>query len=93
VSRKNRDGFNVSPTLQRFGLKRKAPSRRNRRTKGLIQTEVGKLSIKTRPNCKAGFILESDNDETFRSAFHRAAKQLLETGRIGKWDLWVWIVR
>jgi len=43
--------------------------------------------------CKAGFILESDNDATFRSAFHRAAKQLLETGRIGKWDLWVWIVR
>ena len=42
--------------------------------------------------CKAGFILESDNDATFRSAFHRAAKQLLETGRIGKWDLWVWIV-
>ena len=43
--------------------------------------------------CKAGFILESDNDATFRSAFHRAAKQLLETGQIGKWDLWVWIVK
>jgi hypothetical protein len=42
--------------------------------------------------CKAGFILESDDDGTFRVAFHRASKRLLEAGRIGKWDLWVWIV-
>jgi hypothetical protein len=45
-----------------------------------------------RQYCKAGFILESDDDGTFRVAFHRASKKLLDTGRIGKWDCWVWIV-
>jgi hypothetical protein len=43
--------------------------------------------------CKAGFILESDNDNTFRSAFHRASKRLLDAGLVGKWDLWVWLVK
>ena len=42
--------------------------------------------------CKAGFILESDDDGAFRVAFHRASKKLLEAGQIGKWDLWVWVV-
>jgi len=43
--------------------------------------------------CKAGFVVESDGDAdaAFRVAFQRACKQLLDTGQIGKWDLWVWI--
>ena len=43
--------------------------------------------------CKAGLILESDNESTFRSAFNRASKRLLENDQIGKWDLWVWLVK
>jgi len=38
-------------------------------------------------------ILESDNESTFRSAFNRASKRLLENDQIGKWDLWVWLVK
>jgi hypothetical protein len=43
-----------------------------------------------RKYCQKGFILESDNDATFRSAFHRASKRLIDNGQIGKWGDWVW---
>jgi hypothetical protein len=43
--------------------------------------------------CKAAFILASDKDNTFRSAFSRASKRLVDAGLVRRWDLWVWIVR
>jgi hypothetical protein len=44
--------------------------------------------------CKAGFVVESESDPegAFRVAFHRSCKKLLDTGRVGKHDLWVWVI-
>jgi hypothetical protein len=44
--------------------------------------------------CLAGLVVESegDADAAFRVAFQRACKGLLDTGQIGKWELWVWII-
>jgi hypothetical protein len=55
----------------------------------------GKLCVTVglwRRYCRKAFILDSDNDSTFRSAFNRASKRLVDAGKIRRWDLWVWIV-
>jgi hypothetical protein len=42
--------------------------------------------------CEAGCISEGSVDAA-RMAFKRAAKKLVHSGRAGKWENWVWIVR
>ena len=42
--------------------------------------------------CYAGLISDSENQEAKQKAFKRAAKELVASGRIGKWGEWVWPV-
>jgi hypothetical protein len=42
--------------------------------------------------CQLGCITEGD-ERAARKAFERASNALLKAGLIGKWDLWVWIVK
>jgi hypothetical protein len=43
--------------------------------------------------CDKGCISSADSDDARRMAFGRAAKKLIDTGKVGKWDLWIWIMR
>ena len=41
--------------------------------------------------CEKGSISEGTSDAA-RKAFKRAADKLVAAGKVGKWDLWVWLV-
>jgi hypothetical protein len=43
--------------------------------------------------CEKGCISDGKSEGAPRMAFNRAAKKLIEAGKVGKWDLWVWAVR
>ena len=45
-----------------------------------------------RAYCDAGAISEG-GDAAKAKAFKRAAEVLVDEGRVGKWDPWVWVVR
>jgi hypothetical protein len=42
--------------------------------------------------CDKGCISDGNSEDALRMAFKRAAKKLIGTGKVGKWDLWVWVV-